>query len=97
MANLYDIYCVRKKADDNIKVKSFFLTNFQGSLKFTPGRGIHGNPKIVPSKEANLVDNAMASIIGDGLIDNEITIAFANIINHKLKYEELSTNFHLST
>ena len=38
-----------------------------------------------------------ASITGAGLRDKEITLAFPKMINHKLKSQELSKNFPLST
>ena len=39
MANLYEIYCVEGKADDNRKMKPFLLKNFRDNLQFT--HGIH--------------------------------------------------------
>ena len=66
MANLYEIYCVERKVDDNKKMKSFLLTNFRDNLQFTTARGIHGNPIIVHSVEVNPVDYAMTLIIGTG-------------------------------
>ena len=96
MANLYEIYCVEGKVDNNKKMKSFLLTNFRDNLQFTPARGIHGNPIIVHSVEVNPVDYAMTLIIGAGLRDKEITPVFANMINHKLKSQELSKSFPLS-
>ena len=91
IANLYEIYCVEGKADDNEKMKSFLLTNFRDNLQFTPAHGIHGN-----SVEVNPVDYTMASITGAGLRDKKITLAFAKMINHKPKSQELSKNFSLS-
>ena len=96
MANLYDIYCVEGMVDDNKKMKSFLLTNFRDNLQFTPDHGIQGNPIIVHSVEVNPVDYATASTTGAGLRDKEITLAFAKMINHKLKPHELSKNFPLS-
>ena len=60
-------------------MKSFFLTNFQDIIQFIPARGIHGNLIIVHSVEVNPADDAMASIIGAGIKDEEITLAK----NHK--------------
>ena len=48
---------------------------------------------MVHSKKVNTVDFARASIIGAGLRDKEITLAFAKIITHVLKSQELSKNF----
>ena len=48
---------------------------------------------MVHSKKVNTVDFARTSIIGAGLRDKEITLAFAKIINHVLKSQELSKNF----
>ena len=97
MAKLYEIYCVEGKVDDNKKMKSFLLINFQDNFQFTPAQGIRGNPIIVHSVGVNPVEYAMASIIESGLRDTEITLAFAKIINHKLKSQELSKNFPLSS
>ena len=77
-------------------MKYFLLTNFRDNLQFTPTHEIHGNPTIVHSVEADPVDYAMVTIIGAGLRDKKITLAFANIINYKLKSQELSKNFPLS-
>ena len=77
-------------------MKYFLLTNFRDNLQFTPAHEIHGNPTIVHSVEADLVDYTMVTIIGAGLRDKKITLAFANIINYKLKSQELSKNFPLS-
>ena len=66
MANIYNIYCVEGKVDDNKKMKSFLFTNFQDNLQFILAHGIHGNLIIVNSIEVNPVDYAMASIIGAG-------------------------------
>ena len=52
------------------------LTNFWDNLQFIPAYGIHGNPIIVHSVEVNPVDYAMASIVGAGLRDQEITLPF---------------------
>ena len=93
IANLYEIYCVEGKADDNKKTKSFLLTNFRDNLQFTPAHGIHGNPIIVHSVEVNPVDYTMASITGAGLRDKEITLAFAKMINHKPKSQNSQKNF----
>ena len=86
-----------KKKDFDKKVKSFFLTNFENKLQFTLlTHGIHGNPIIVHSVQVNPVDYAMASIIRAGIRDKEITLAFAKMINHKLRSQELSKSFPLS-
>ena len=77
-------------------MKSFLLTNFRDNLQFTPAHGIRGNPIIAHSVEVNPVDYAIASIIGAGLRDKEITLAFAKMKNLKLKSQELSKNFPLS-
>ena len=69
----------RRKVDDNKKMKSFLLTNFQYDLQFTPAYGIQENPIIVHSVRVNPVDYAMASITGAGLRDKNITH-----INHKV-------------
>ena len=95
MANLYKIYFVDGKVDDK-KNDFFLLTNFRDNLQFTPAHGIHGNPITVHSVEVNPVDYAMASIIGAVLRDKEITLAFAKLINHTLKSQELSKSFPLS-
>ena len=52
------------------------LTNFWDNLQFIAAHGIHGNPIIVHSVEVNPVDYAMASIVGDGLRDQEINLPF---------------------
>ena len=96
MANLYEICCVEAKVDDNKKMKFFLLTNFRDNSQFTTAHGIHGNPIIAHLVEVNLVDYAMASIIGTGLRDKKVTLAFVKMIN-KLKSEELSKNFPLSS
>ena len=96
MANVYEIYCVEGKVNDNKKMKSFLLTNFRDNSQFTPAHGIHGNPIIVHLFKINLVDYAMALIIGAGLRDKEITLAFTKMISDKLMSEELSKNFPLS-
>ena len=51
---------------------------------------------MVHPKKVNPVDFASASIIGAGLRDKEITLAFAKVINHVLKSQELSKNFPAS-
>ena len=66
-------------------MKSFFLQIFQDNLQFTPAHGVHGNLIIIHLVEVNPVDYAVTSIIGPGLRYRETTIAFAKIINHKLK------------
>ena len=71
-------------------------TNFRDNLQFKPAHGIHGNSMIVHLIEENPVDYAMTSVIGARLRDKEITLAFAKMINHKLKSQELSKNFPLS-
>ena len=76
-------------------MKSFLLTNFRDNLQFTPAHGIHGNPIIAHSVEVNPNDYAIALIIRAGLRDKEITLAFAEMINHQLKSQELSKNFPL--
>ena len=96
MAKVYEIYCVEGKVSDNKKMKSFLLTNFRDNSQFTPAHGIHGNPIIVHLFKINLVDYAMALIIGAGLRDKEIPLAFAKMISDKLMSEELSKNFPLS-
>ena len=73
------------------------FTNVRDNLQFTPAHGIHGNPIIVHSVEVNHVDYTMASIIGAGLREKEIILPFAKMINHKLKSQEPSKNFPLST
>ena len=77
-------------------MKPFLLTNFRDNLQFTPAHGIHGNAIIVHSVEVNPVDYIMASITAVGSGDKEITLAFAKMINHKLKSQELLQNFPLS-
>ena len=72
------------------------LTNFRDNLQFKPAHGIHGNPIIVHLVEVSHVDYAMTSMIGTRLRDTQITLAFAKMINHKLKSQELSKNFPLS-
>ena len=42
------------------------------------------------------VDYAIASIIGAGLRDEEITISFAKMIHQKIKAQETGTSFPLS-
>ena len=96
IANRYEIDCVEGKVDDNKKMKSFLLTNFQYNLQFTPAYGIHGNPIIVPSIRVNPVDYAMTSITGAGLRDKDITLSFPKMINHKVKSQELSKSFPFS-
>ena len=96
MANLYEIYCVEGKVDDNKKMKSFLLTNFRDNSRFIPAHGIHGNPIIVHLLKINLVDYAMALIIGAGLRDKEIPLVFSKMISNKLMSKELSKNFPLS-
>ena len=51
---------------------------------------------IVHLVELNPVDYAMTSIIGAGLGDKQITLAFAKMINHKLESQDLSKKFPLS-
>ena len=65
-------------------------------MEYTEAHGIHGNPIIVHSAEVNPVDYAMTLTIGTGLRDKEITLAFVNMINHKLKSQELSKTFPFS-
>ena len=65
-------------------------------MQFTPAHGIHENPIVVLSGEVYPVDYAMASITGARLRDKEITLAFAKMINHKLKSQKLSKYFPLS-
>ena len=89
IANRYEIDCVEGKVDDNKKMKSFLLTNFQYYLQFKPAYGIHENPIIVPSVRVNPVDYAMTSITGAGLRDKDITLTFPKMINHKVKSQEL--------
>ena len=86
IANLCNIYCVKGKLNDNEKMKSFLLTNFQDNLQFTPDRRI-------PGKEGNLVNYVMASKFGAGLKDKGITLTFAKMKHQKLKPQELSKNF----
>ena len=88
MAHFYEIYFGEGKVDDNKRMKSFLLTNFQYNLQFTPAYGIHRNP-IIHSVSVNPVDYAMASITGAGLRDKEITLTFPKMINHKVKSQEL--------
>ena len=92
MANPYEIYGVEGEVDDNKKTKSLLLTNFPDNLRFTPVHGIHGKPMIVHSVGVNPVDYAMTLIIGAGLGDKEIILAFAKMINHKLESQDLSKN-----
>ena len=79
MVNLYEIYCVQGKVDDNKKMKSFLLTNFQDNLQVTPTHAIHRKPIIAHSVQVNPVDYAIASIIGAGLRDKETTLIFAKM------------------
>ena len=78
------------------KMKSFLLTNFRDNSQFTPAHGIHENPIIVHLLKINLVDYAMALIIGAGLRDKEISLVFSKMISNKLMSKELSKNFPLS-
>ena len=94
IANRYEIDCVEGKVDDNKKMKSFLLTNFQYNLQFTPAYGIHGNPIIVPSSvRVNPVDYALT---GAGLRDKNITLTVPKMINYKVKSQELSKSFPFS-
>ena len=45
----------------------------------------------------NLADYAIASIIGSGVHDEEITISFLKRIHRKVKAQETGTTFSLST
>ena len=96
IANRYEIDCVEGKVDDNKKMKSFLLTNFQYNLQFKPAYGIHENPIIVPSVRVNPVDYAMTLITEAGLRDKDITLTFPKMINHKVKSQELSKSFPFS-
>ena len=95
IANLCEIFCVKGKIDDNRKMKSFLLTNFQDNLEFIPDHGIHGDSIIVHSKEIDLVDYAMVSIIGDGLRYKEFALAFTKMKKHKLNSQRFYKNFPL--
>lgn len=55
IANIYQIYCVKGEIDDNKKMPSFTLRNFQENLQLTPGHKISRNPIIVHSKNVNPV------------------------------------------
>ena len=80
IANLHEIYCVKGKVDDNKKIKSFLLKNFQENLRFTSSSRIHRNPIVVHSKEVWSVNFAMISIVRIELSDKEITLAFEKMM-----------------
>ena len=62
----------------------FLQENFKELICFTQACRIHGNPLVVHAHEVNPADYAIASIIGAGLRDKEITISFAKMINRFL-------------
>ena len=57
-AKLYATYCANENIGDNKEIKYFLQENS------TSAREIHGNSIVVHAHEVNLVDYAIASIIG---------------------------------
>ena len=96
LRQLYEMYCTDENIRDNKKIKYFLQENFKESICFWPTRGIHGNPIMVHAHEVNPIDYAIASIIGAGLRDEEITISLAKMIHRKIKVQETGTSFPLS-
>ena len=74
-------------------MKYFLQENFKELICFTPACWIHGNPIVVHAHEVNTVNYAIASVIGAGLHDEEITISFGKMIHQKIKARETGTTF----
>ena len=91
------MYWANENSRDKKNMKYFLQENFKMSICFTPACSIHENPIVVHAHGVNPVHYAIASIIGAGLCDEEITISFAKMIHRKIKAQETGTTFPFST
>ena len=80
------MYCANGNIKSNKKMKYFLEENFKELICFTLACWIHGNPILVNALEVNPVAYVIASIIGTGLRDEEITISFAKMIHRKISH-----------
>ena len=95
MNSLYDFFdCGRESSAKNLKKLIIDLVGNQ--ICFSPSIGLHGSPLVVHASGVIPVDYALASIIGCGLRDSEITLAFAQMVHRKLKANETIQEFHIS-
>ena len=65
-------------------------------VKVTPALGLHGSPLVIHASDINPADYALASRIGAGLRDADITISFARMINRKIKASKEKMEFPVS-
>ena len=93
---LYEMYCANENIRDSKKMKYFLHKNFKESICITPVYWIHENPVAVYAHQVDPVYYAIASIIGAGLLEEEIAISFAKMTHRKIKAQEIGTNFPFS-
>ena len=95
MNSLYDFFdCGRESSAKSLKKLIIDLVSNQ--ICFSPSRGLHGSPLVVHASGVIPVDYALASIVGCGLLDSEITLAFAQMVHRKLKANETKQEFPIS-
>ena len=74
-------------------LKKLITETFAEEIRFTLVLGHHGPTLIPHASDVNLTDYALASLVGTGLKDAEITVAFARMINWKMQPRETNTEF----
>ena len=86
--------CGRESSAKSLKKLIIDLVGNQ--ICFSPSIGLHGSPLVVHASDVIPVDCALASIVGCGLRDSEITLAFAQMVHRKLKANETKQEFPIS-
>eukprot|EP00794_Sanderia_malayensis_P005820 gene5820-6517_t len=89
LQSLYDFHVVPIEGASRktfaSQVKDMILRKFEGKVDFARASGVRGSGNILHSVDVNPLDYSLATLQGAGLRDDDITKAFANMINRKVK------------
>ena len=94
--DMYEKYGCEVEITKAKDLKKLITETFPEEIRFTPTLGLHGSPLVLHAGDVNPTDYALASLVGTGLRDAEITVTFAQMINQKIKVRETKMEFPVS-
>ena len=87
----YEVEIARTK-----DLQKIITETFPEDIRFIPAIGLHGSPLILHISDVSSTDYALVSLVGAGLRDTEITVAFVRMISRKIKAIEAKMEFPVS-
>ena len=81
---MYEKYSCEAEITRIKDLKKLITKTFPEEIRFIPTLGLYGSPLILHASDVNPTDYALASLVGTGLRDAEITVTFTRIINEAM-------------